>query len=121
MTVNFTMNIAVRAVQNDIKAALAEVAAKHGISFDFGGYNYSTDSATLKLVCTNLSSTGEAVPKHRLDFKQSAMFFGLVEADLGTTISYRNETYALDGLAPTRPKRPIVMKIIAKRPVKVQA
>ena len=138
MTFNFSIKPAVNALTADINAALAEVAAKHGISIKCSGYSYTAESATIKLECGNLGDGGEVIPKHRSDFKRAAMYYGLVEADLGTRITNKGTVYALDGLMPNRPTRPIVMKrvqddkififdrsilpeIIAKRPVKSEA
>lgn len=94
-------------VSNDIKAALAVIAKKHGISLAAGGIIYSSNQFTTKITALTTTSTGgEAVApqevKWAASFARNILFItGVVKTDLGKKIKLPNgSTVTLVGMRP---------------------
>ena len=114
-------------VRNDINAALAEVAAKYGItSLTIGNISYTDDSFTTKLTAIQPAAKGSAtaaIPtpkgprelKWQKAFKSGCLFWGLAPTDLGKTItvSGNGKTYTgkIAGARARADHNPIILNL----------
>ena len=90
-------------------AALAVVAAKHGVVAKFGRGTFSPEVATLKLELGYIADNGIASSREALDFKSMAWQFGLAASDLGKKIALSNGVeYRIVGLKPRSKTRPVL-------------
>jgi len=94
-------------VRAEIKAALAPLAEKYGVSFDAAGISVAPGFATFKL---NLALTTEGVKESRetLVFRQLAHLFGFEKTDLFKTFALGAKRYQIVGLKAGRSKGSIV-------------
>ena len=97
-----------RMISDDIKTALAPVAAKYGITLQYKGARFSSDNAIFKMESATVGSTGVANTRERDDFKRYASMYGLSDTDLDKQISYAGRKYIIKGLNTRRSKYPII-------------
>jgi len=90
------------ALDVDIDAALAAVAAKHGLSFTRAGGRFSATTYTPKISFSIVSESG--IPA---DFARLAPAYGLTVEDFGREFTTYSGTYRVTGISPRRRKYPI--------------
>lgn len=90
-----TTKAQVQAIYNDIDAALAEIAKKHGLDkLKLGNCSFSNDGFTSKL--EGIFSGGESKEMQKL--RLHAFSYGLKEDVCNATIKYSNAEYKVIGL-----------------------
>jgi hypothetical protein len=94
----------------EIEAALAELGRKHGITIRAGSARFSERTADLKLELAVIGGDGGSTRRETEEFEKYHTMFGLEAADLGQIVMLDREEHRLVGLAPNRPKYPIVME-----------
>lgn len=103
-------------IRKDIDAALAEVAAKHGITLGLGTITFSGDTFSTKL--TAMIKDGDVAINDTMsakqmtwakDFKAYAFSFGMKAEDLGKKVTIGSTEYVIIGARP-RAKQNIVMR-----------
>ena len=97
-------------LQPEIEAALAELGRRHGITIRADGARFSDRTADLKLELAVIGGDGRPARREAEEFEKYHAMFGLRAADLGRTIVLDREEHRLVGLAPNRPRYPIVME-----------
>ena len=97
-------------LQPEIEAALAVLGRKHGITIRAGTARFRERTADLKLELAVIGGDGRPARREAEEFEKYHAMFGLEAADLGRTIVIDREEHRLVGLAPNRPKYPIVME-----------
>lgn len=102
----------VAAIQSEILAAVAAVAAKHGIAVKPGAGKFSAKNATLKLELATLGENGQAQTREAEDFTKYAAMFGLKPEHLGKQVRLSNTPYRIIGLRMSAPKRPILLQAV---------
>lgn len=103
-------------IRKDIDAALAEVAAKHGISLGIGNISFRDDSFSTKLTAM-VKSSDDAFDSTMSakemtwakDFKMYASLYGMKAEDLGKKVTIGANEYVIVGARP-RAKQNIVMR-----------
>lgn len=80
-------------IRHDIDAALAAVAAKHGLTFDMGTIRFTENSFSAKLTANVAGFKPEAN-----DFTQYAPSLDLDPTWLGATVRYANRNFEVTGL-----------------------
>ena len=101
----------VREIGDEIEAAVAEIAKRHGFAvakgvrgtFDATGCKYTVD-------IRQIAEDGKVQTQERANFSAYADMFGLQPDDLGKTFTSQGRTYTIEGIAPRRPKYPVVAK-----------
>lgn len=91
-----------KAIRADIDAALAAVAAKHGIKLATGKCTYEPSAATFKVEAATLTETGDAMTKEAVDFVRYAPLWNLSPGMLFATFTSRGESYKIIGAMPRR-------------------
>lgn len=101
-----------KAVRADLNAALATVAAKHGITLNVGNITFRADSFSTKLTAITNNATAGAPAlgnvKWTADFLKNGMRFGFAKADLGKTFNYYGEEVTIVGLR-SKARQPVVL------------
>jgi len=110
-------------IRKDVDAALAAVAAKHGITFNMGTIRFNSESMRGTLTATaNNASTGLAEPLELKELKiKGIRILGIVENDL--TLTYTSPTLGkvkFVGYHARKPKYPfIIEKVGSKKRFKI--
>ena len=94
----------------EIEAALAGLGRRHGITIRVGGARFRESTADLKLELAVVGGDGKVARKETEEFEKYHALFGLEPGDLGRVITLDREEHRLVGLAPNRPKYPLVLE-----------
>lgn len=108
MTITAFDKANLQALRTEIEAALAAVAAKHGISLKLGGMRYQATSFSVTLEAAAASADGSPTGKEAEAFRSLAEFFGLKANDLGRTFESRNGQHKIVGLRGRSDRAPII-------------
>ena len=100
-------------IRADVNAVLKDYADKSNITLLLGKMTYADTSFTVKL--EGSIGAGKTISEvKRPDYLQGLVTYGLAYGmsveDAGKTFSVKDKTYELVGLAPNRPKFPVVGK-----------
>lgn len=96
-----------RTLREDINAALAAVAEKHGLHIHAGNCTYNPTSCMFKLECAERAEDGRILDKSAQMFLLYAADYGLKPEWLGRKFKNGPNTYQLTGLNP-RKGRPVL-------------
>lgn len=102
----------IRDLRTEINAALAAVAAKHGLSMNAGNCSFTSTSATLKLEISTISATGEVISKTLAALRSNAKWLGLTDDHLNATFQIAGHTYKLVGYNQRRYAKPFEIKCL---------
>mgnify|MGYP003337943511 FL=1 len=100
------------ALRADLDAAIAAVAAKHGVSMKTGSARFSSAAATMKVEIATISATGEVISKTLAALRANYKWLGLTEAHLNATFSIAGHTYKLAGYNSRRYAKPFEIKCL---------
>lgn len=103
----------IREIRDDVNAALAEVARKHGLAIHAGNASFDTNAATFKLVCSTVAEDGKAMTPEASAYQQVAGMFGWVP--LFSTISIGRDEYTVVGYNSRARKQPVIVERNGKR------
>lgn len=94
-------------ISDEALAALKKVAKAHGLTVTGGGGSFSDTDATLrfKFTAPNAPTRDEKIAEN---FKNGATLFGLKPEHFGAEFFVKGTVYKIVGLAPNRPKFPII-------------
>ena len=101
-----------RALRADLDAALAAVAAKHGIAVRVGNASFMPNTATFKLELATKGDDGAVVTKEAQAFRQLAGSYGLAPTDLGREVTLSGDRFRIIGLRAAAIKRPILLEMV---------
>lgn len=93
----------------DIDAALAQVAAKHGIALASARCTFSSDNFKLAVEGATKQASGEVNTPEAASFNAMAAFYRLKPENLGASVRIEGEEYRISGLRPNAKKRPICL------------
>ena len=102
--------IVIPCLQPEIEAALAALGRRHGITIRSGTARFREGTAELKLELAVIGGDGRSVRREAEEFAKYHAMYGLEADDLGQVVILDREEHRLVGLAPNRPKYPIVME-----------
>lgn len=101
-----------RNIKADLAEALAEVGKQHGVLLQFGSGTFTETTATMKLeVALASGKRGESVRnvKAAEAWKKFHGSYGFKATWLGKEFTFGSGRYKILGLAPTRPKYPVLV------------
>ena len=110
---------ALKSLRVSLDAALAKVAAEHGISISAGNISFTAETATIKLNAGVIGSGGVAVTKEAQAFDQYKRLIGLGDLNVGDSINIQGKQYTISGYKPRSQKSPVVIENSAGRSYKV--
>jgi hypothetical protein len=99
-----------RLLAAEIEAALAAVAAKHGLTIKPAGGTFSANEFSTKVKFALSDSNPAAADAERTEFAKYAHFYGLTADQYGATIRTSQGDVTLIGFAASRPKFPIKVR-----------
>ncbi|GEO42844.1 hypothetical protein SAE02_69920 [Skermanella aerolata] len=102
--------VVLRKLQPEIEAALAALGRRHGITIRAGTARFRESTAELKLELAVIGGDGKSARREVEEFAKYHAMYGLEAGDLGRVVILDHEEHCLVGLAPNRPKYPIVME-----------
>lgn len=91
-------------IQADIKAALAAVEEKYGITVGFGRISYDNSNYTTKMSV----SVGDADQAAKAEFERYCFKFNIKAEAFGTTFRAHGEEFTVCGIKPKAKKMPII-------------
>lgn len=108
MTITVFDRATCKLIGAEVEAAVAAVAAKHGLTAQSAGGTFDATSFTakIKLVVTDNDALER---KERADFAQYCGWFDLKPDDYGKEFTHQGKRYRLTGVLPTRSKSPIAV------------
>jgi hypothetical protein len=98
----------VKAMRDDINAALAAVSKKYNVTLKAGNASYEAHLVKFKLEWLANSADGKAVDKQAVALQKYGYMYGITPNMAGKTFKVGGNVYTLVGLQPTRTKRPII-------------
>jgi len=104
-----------KVLRAEINAALEEVAKRNNVSLAVGAGSFESSAASFKLNITAHTESGEKVDLAAQNLRIYGHLYGVQPSMEGKTFEYRNQTFTLVGIEPSRPKRPIVATCGGKR------
>ena len=100
---------ALKSLRVSLDAALAKVAAEHGISISAGNISFTAETATIKLNAGVIGAGGVAVTKEAQAFDQYKNLVGLGSLNVGDAISIQGADYTISGYKPRSKRSPVVV------------
>lgn len=97
-------------LREEIDGALEKVAKKNNIMLSIGSISFNDDEFHTKLTALVNRVEGQSVKeaKYKADLEKNGFLFGISGKDYGKTFFSNGETFKLVGLAPSRPKYPVI-------------
>lgn len=96
----------VRAIGQEIAAAVKDIADKHGVTIGYGGGRYGGMKGEVKLAI-GIKNVTAAVDQAKREFTAYARLLGLEGGDFGKTFVSRNAVYRITGCSISRPTYPV--------------
>jgi hypothetical protein len=100
----------VRRIAERINAALAAIEAEEGVRLHCGGGTFQADNAKLNLTVTVVRPDGSVRDLDAERFTRERDLHGLASVDLGARFVFKNQIYAVSGLASRRGGNPVFAK-----------
>lgn len=91
-------------LRDEMNAALAAVAAKHGVKVFAGQARYDASRVTYALEVTLPDASGDVDAKDKQDLEKLAGFFGCARAQHDVQFVHKGVPYRVKGISPKRPK-----------------
>jgi|TARA_B100000768_G_scaffold177202_1_gene191044 hypothetical protein len=110
---------ALKSLRVSLDAALAKVAAEHGISISAGNISFTAETATIKLNAGVIGSGGVAVTKEAQAFDQYKNLVGLGSLNVGDVIDIQGSKYTISGYKPRSKRSPVCITNSAGKGYKV--
>ena len=96
-----------KTLRTDIDAALAAVAAKHGITLDIGNISFDSNSFRTTL---SAKSSDVAVENDSSEFDRYAARFGIKKEAFNEMFSFQGDMFTVVGIKPRSTKYPLLAK-----------
>jgi hypothetical protein len=98
----------IRAIRDDVNAALADVARKHGLAMHAGNATFDNNAATFKLVCSTVADNGQTMTPEASAYQKVAGFYGYVP--LFSTVKIGADEYTVVGYNSRARRQPILIE-----------
>jgi len=99
----------IRQINNELEAALKQVAEKYGIEVKLGNTRFTDDNFSTKVQVATIGQDGIAMSKEATDFNRHKTALG-INMELGQEFQRSGKTYTIVGLKPRSKKYPILAK-----------
>jgi len=96
-----------KALREQANALLQPLAQQHGLTILEQGARYTPTTLTLTIQLI-VSTTPNGRSGEQAEFEKYCVIAGLRPDQFGAQFTYAGETYQIVGIAPKRPKRPII-------------
>ena len=101
---------ALKSLRVSLDAALAKVAAEHGISISAGNISFTSETATIKVAAGIIGSNGRAASPEAKAFDQYKRLVGLGDLNVGDSVNVQGKQYTITGYKPRSKKSPVCIE-----------
>lgn len=95
-------------LRQELDAAVAAVAERHGLQIKVGTCTYQPTNATFKLVVNTVSDGGVVQDQFRANWGKYAGMLGLDASMLDQVVSWGGKQYKIVGLNPNKGRCPVL-------------
>lgn len=99
-----------RTLQTEIDAALARIAAEHGLDIRVASGSFTSTSATLKVVVATKGEQGEVKTPEASYLEAMGRYLGLAGVTPGTKVIMQGEEFEVTGFNRKAPKAPVGLR-----------
>lgn len=110
-----------KTLRPEMEKALAEVAAKHGITIEVANGKYAGETGTFKIELSTLSDDGRPITQDMVNLKQrlaEGEWTGFRPSDIDEEFEYAGATMRLVGYNPRAKKWPFNVEVVKDATVK---
>ena len=99
-----------KALRQDMNAALAKLEAQYGIQINVGNASYSDNEVTFKTKCNTISASGTAITKEAQNWSLYAELNGVGQFSIGDRITLQGKVFEIAGWNTRAKKSPVMIK-----------
>ena len=102
-----------KALRQDMNAALKAIEAQYGIQINVGNASFSDNEVTFKTKCNTLGEGGKAQTKEANQWKLYAELNGVGQFSVGDRITIQGQVFSIEGWNTRAKKSPVMIKEVA--------
>ena len=102
-----------KALRQDMNAALAAIEAQYGIKIHVGNASFSDNEVTFKTKCNTISEGGKAQTKEANQWKMYAELNGVGQFSVGDRVQINGRIFEIEGWNTRAKKKPVMIKEVA--------
>lgn len=110
MTMKKLDRAAVRTLTDEINAALAPLAQRHGITLRVGGGSFGEAFAKLRVDVATIADTGEVNTRESSALGALGALYGLEGVQVGTVVTMQGDRFVVTGLNAKARKAPVCLR-----------
>ena len=101
-----------KALRQDMNAALAAIEAQYGIKIHVGNASFSDNEVTFKTKCNTIGEGGKAQTKEANQWKLYAELNGVGQFSVGDRVELQGRIFTIEGWNTRAKKSPVMIKEI---------
>ena len=102
-----------KALRQDMNAALKAIEAQYGIQINVGNASFSDNEVTFKTKCNTIGEGGKAQTKEANQWKLYAELNGVGQFSVGDRITIQGQVFTIEGWNTRAKKAPVMIKDVA--------
>ena len=102
-----------KALRQDMNAALKAIEAQYGIKISVGNASFSDNEVTFKTKCNTISKGGKPQTKEAANWKLYATMEGLSQFSVGDRVEIQGRIFTIEGWNTRAKKSPVIIKEVA--------
>ena len=102
-----------KALRQDMNAALAAIEAQYGIKIHVGNASFSDNEVTFKTKCNTIGEGGKAQTKEANQWKLYAELNGVGQFSVGDRVTIQGQVFTIEGWNTRAKKSPVMIKDVA--------
>ena len=102
-----------KALRQDMNAALKAIEAQYGIQIKVGNASFSDNEVTFKTKCNTIGEGGKAQTKEANQWKLYAELNGVGQFSVGDRITIQGQVFTIEGWNTRAKKSPVMIKDVA--------
>ena len=102
-----------KALRQDMNAALAKIEKQYGIQIHVGNASFSDNEVTFKTKCNTIGEGGKAQTKEANQWKLYAELNGVGQFSVGDRVTIQGQVFTIEGWNTRAKKSPVMIKDVA--------
>lgn len=102
-----------KALRQDMNAALKAIEAQYGIKINVGNASFSDNEVTFKTKCNTIGEGGKAQTKEANQWKMYAELNGVGQFSVGDRVELQGRIFTIEGWNTRARKSPVMIKEVA--------
>ena len=102
-----------KALRQDMNAALKAIEAQYGIQINVGNASFSDNEVTFKTKCNTIGEGGKAQTKEANQWKLYAELNGVGQFSVGDRVTIQGQVFTIEGWNTRAKKSPVMIKDVA--------